>query len=91
MFRRAIPIQRLVNYAIENLVSGLEQYRPHNGICRAPAEREKLRFIVYWQKAEAFLTHMREEMRSHRILVDLIDVTTENIIDRTQLEPIENI
>ena len=91
MFRRSLPIQRLVNYGIKNLFSGLAQYRPYNGIQRALAKREKLRFIVYWEKAETFSTHMREEISTHRVLVELAEVTIGNIIDRTQLEPIHDI
>ena len=89
VFRSTQPLQELVNHGTELLAIGLGQFRPFNGIQRALAEREKRRFYTYWCKAEAYLSATREEMRKHKILLDVISRTTDQIIEQTQLEPLE--
>ena len=89
VFRSTQPLQKLINRGTELLAIGLAQFRRFSGIQRALAEQEKCRFYTYWCKAETYLSTTREEMRKHKILLDVISRATEQIIDRTELEPLE--
>ena len=89
MFRSTQPLQELVNHGTGLLAIGLGQFRRFNGIQRALAEQGKRQFYTYWCKAEAYLSNMREEMSKHKILLDVIERTTDQIIERTQLEPLD--
>ena len=88
MFKSTQPLQELVNRGTDFLAIGLEQFRQFSGIWRALAEREKRRFYTYWCKAETYLCAIRQEMSKHKILLDVISKTNDQIIKRTQLEPL---
>ena len=91
MYRSAQPLQELVNHATHLLSVGLLQFRPYNGIQRAIVEREKRQFYSYWCKAEIYLSSLLQGMTHYKILLAVISITIDQVIDRTQLEPLEHL